>query len=77
MPCTIKYDMMTKLETVNQDSVRVIEKVFPHRTDISIPSSYSTHKGLESEKAQLPDELKEKLKEKIKWELEMFGYEYI
>jgi len=67
--------MVTKLETVEADSKRVIKRIF-NRTDVHIPPSYLTHKGLESENAWLPEELKEGLREKLKYELEMFGYEY-
>ena len=75
MPCTIDYDMVTKLETVEEDSLRVTKRIF-NRTDIRMPPSYSTHKALDSVNAQLPEEMKQRLREKLKYELEMFGYEY-
>ena len=53
----------------------MVGRLYPER-NVSIPGSYASHKGIDSEAAWLPEDLKGRLRERIKYELEMFGYEY-
>lgn len=92
LPCGFDYKLITKYETMDSDSLKIIDILFPYldesaKSALRITSetgvdnfghstTFVDEKILSYQSAYLPIELKKRLKQALKWDLEMFGYDF-
>ena len=75
-PCAIKYDYISHLETVNEDSDNLLKFVF--NSTLSLPHYNPSNSSSEYTHIlrNIPLDLKEKILEKYKLDMDLFGYKW-
>lgn len=77
-PCLVDYDYITVLDTIDEDSRFIFEKLGLRENVGSFPKKYGTGKSIDYIRTiykDIPDEVIQKIVVLFKWDFELFGFD--
>lgn len=77
-PCLVDYEYITVLDTIDEDSRFIFEKLGLRENVGSFPKKYGTGKSIDFIRniyKEIPDELISKIINLFKWDFELFGFD--